>query len=105
MTPSDVWVEAVSPVVEPSDLISHVLLLLVNSSSVSEDLVLVLGVSETHVVREVCYHLTFIDIILVEELSFFLLKALEHSFVVGSRIQHAHVVHFFGLLEFKILVV
>ncbi len=81
------------------------LLLLQLSGGVSEDLGLVLGICEAHVVIEVCDHLPLADVVLLEEFGLLLFEALKHGLVVCGGVEHAHVVHLLSILEVLVLIV
>ena len=86
MVNSEVGMESVATVVESSDLLGEVLLLLDFDSGVAEDLRLVLGVGEAHVVCQVSDEFSLTDVVLLVEIGLFLLEALKHGLVVGSCI-------------------
>lgn len=99
VTSSDVWMKAISPVVQSSDLIPQVLFFLLSRHSLSENQVLVLGVRQAHVVREICYHDLFIDVVFFKKFRLFFFKTPEHSYVVCCRIHQTQVVHISGFLH------
>jgi len=98
-------VESVTTVRQSSDLIVQVLLFLKLSSGISEDLRLILSVGEAHVVSEVSNQLSSRKIVFLIKLRLFLLEALKHSLVVSGSIEHAHAVHFLGLLEILVSII
>ena len=102
---SDIRVESVTAVGKSSDLLIKMLLLLDLNCGVSEDLALVFCVREAHVVSEMRDHHSLVNVVLFEELRLFLLHALQHNLVVSSCIEHAHVVEFLCLNEFRMRIV
>lgn len=91
--------ESVATIVETSDLFCDMFLLLEVSSGVAEDLALVFGVSEAHVVVEVSNQLFLVDIVLLIKVCALLLKSLKHSLVVGCGIEQALIQHLLSILE------
>lgn len=91
--------ESVATIIETSDLFCDMFLLLEVSSGVAEDLALVFGVSEAHVVVEVSNQLFLVDIVLLIEVCALLLKSLKHGLVVGCGIEQALIQHLLSILE------
>jgi hypothetical protein len=105
MLRSDVRMESVTTIGQSSDLVIEVLLLLKLGSCVSEDLGLILAVSDAHIVSEMSDQLRLANVVLFVEFGLLLIETLEHGLVVGGRINHAHVVHLLGLLEIFVSIV
>ena len=90
--------ESIAAVVESSNLLLEILLLLELHSSVTEYLALILGVSEAHIVGQVSDELSLAQVVLLVKLRLFLLEAHQHRLVVGICINQALVVQVLSLL-------
>jgi len=94
--------ESVTAIVESSDLLGQVFLVLELDGGVAEYLGLVLGVCEAHIVSEVCHKLALAQVVLLVEIRLLLLESLQHGLIVSGCIHKAHGVQVLGLLVIRV---
>ena len=101
---SQVWVEFVASVVQASDLVREVAILLDRRRRLLHYFGAVLAHPEADVVFQVRHELRLLHILVLKEVGLLLEHSQNHRTRVRVRIHHANVVHLIGTLELWVLI-